>query len=78
MILTVEVEPDPPHKAPAEVTICFDDEGLELLVQKLQRLRGKKDHLHLMTPSWSGEDLTEQKQGGNGYELVNQLRLVKM
>jgi hypothetical protein len=78
MILTVEVEPDSDRDAPAEVAICFDDRGLDLLINKLERLRGKRDHLHLMTPSWSGTDLTEQKQGGNDYKLVNHLRLVKL
>jgi hypothetical protein len=78
MTLTVEVESDHDREAPAEVAICFDDEGLDLLLRKLERLRGKKDHLHLMTPSWSGEDLTEEKQGGSNYELINHLRLVKV
>jgi len=78
MILTVEVEPDGDRNTIAEVAICFDDEGLDLLLRKLERLRGKKDHLHLMTSSWSGEDLTEEKQGGSNYELVNHLRLVKL
>jgi hypothetical protein len=78
MILTVEVELDSAGKVPAEVAICFDEQGLDLLIEKLQRLRGKRDHSHLMTPSWSGVDLTEQKQGGDDYELVNHLRLEKL
>jgi hypothetical protein len=78
MILTVEVERDSAGNVPAEVAICFDEQGLDLLMQRLERLRGKRDHSHLMTPSWSGVDLTEQKQGGEDYALVNHLRLVKL
>jgi hypothetical protein len=79
MTLTVEIESNGSDKPPAEVAICCDDAGLDLLIKKLERLRGKKcDHAHLMTPSWAGNELTEQKQGGNDYELVNHLRLVKV
>jgi len=79
MTLTVEVESNGNSKPPTEVAICCDDEGLDLLVKKLERLRGKTcDHTHLMTPSWAGNELTEEKQGGAEYELVNHLRLVKV
>lgn len=62
----------------AEVAICFDDHGLDLLIEKLSRLRGKKDHMHLMTPSWAGDELSEHKQGNDEYKLLNHLRLVKL
>jgi hypothetical protein len=73
MILTVEKE----LRENATIAICFDDEGLELLISKLVKLRGRADHDHLMTPSWAGNELTEEKLGGDRYELVNHLRLVK-
>ncbi len=76
MMLTVEIK-DARSAGKAEVAICFDDEGLDRLIEKLTRLRGKLDHMHLMTPEWAGEDLTSDKQGGEGYELSNHLRLVK-
>lgn len=77
MLLTVEIK-DAGRPNEAEAAICFDDEGLELLVSRLLRLRGRQlDHEHLMTPSWAGNELTEIKQGGDEYELVNHLRLVK-
>jgi hypothetical protein len=57
--------------------MCFDEEGLDALIKTLTKLRGKQDHVHLMTPSWAGKELTEIKQGGVEYELVNHLRLVK-
>lgn len=62
----------------AEVAICFDDQGLDLLIEKLSRLRGKKNHMHLMTPTWAGDELSEHKQGNDEYKLLNHLRLVKL
>jgi hypothetical protein len=77
MVLTVEIK-DRTKASEAEVAICFDDEGLDLLIGKISSLRGKRDHEHLMTPSWAGDELTEIKQGGDEYELVNHLRLVRI
>jgi hypothetical protein len=62
----------------AEVAICCDAEGLERLIAQLEKLRHKRDHTHLMTPSWAGNELTEEKQGGKDYVLVNHLRVVKV
>lgn len=77
MILTLEIK-DGAKPTEAEAALCFDDEGLEFLIEKLIRLRGKRDHEHLMTPSWAGNELTEVKQGSAEYGLVNHLRLVKL
>ena len=77
MILTVELQHQSDGIA-GEVAICCDEQGLEVLINKLERLRRKNDHIHLMTPSWAGNELTEQKQGGNDYQLVNHLRIVKL
>ncbi|MDW9598137.1 hypothetical protein GOA86_07025 [Sinorhizobium meliloti] len=74
MILTVELE----NAEHPEVALCFDREGLDLLMAKLEALRNTPDHVHLMTPSWAGDSLTEEKQGGERYELVNSLRLVRV
>lgn len=76
-MLTVEIR-DGYDSSLAEVAICFDEEGLEFLMSKLASLRGIKDHEHLMTPSWAGDDLSEIKQGSPEYELINHLRLVKL
>lgn len=57
-----------------EVAICFDPEGLRLLVASLERLKGN-GHDHLMTPTWSGAELDE-KPLGEGTKLVHHLRLV--
>lgn len=77
MLLTVELK-DGGKSSEAEAAICFDEEGLDFLIDKLVQLKGKKDHDHLMTPSWAGHELGELKQGGSDYELVNHLRLVKI
>lgn len=74
MLLTVEKE----KLDQGEVAICFDAEGLEFLIEELSKLREKRDHRHLMTPSWSGNELTEVPQGGDSYELCNSLRLVSL
>ena len=76
MLLTIEIK-DAGKANEAEAAICFDEEGLEFLIEKLARLRGRRDHEHLMTPAWAGSELTENRQGGDEYELVNHLLLVK-
>lgn len=83
MLLTVEVMPSKECNTAdwdiSEVAICFDLEGLELLEYKLKLLRQgpAPDHEHLMTPSWGGDELTEEKQGDDRDILVNHLRLVR-
>jgi hypothetical protein len=77
MTLTVEAK-DKPLDSLSEVAICCDAEGLELLISRLEKLRNGKDHIHLMTPSWSGSELTEVRQGGDDYVLVNHLRVVRI
>ncbi|MDE2721872.1 MAG: Imm32 family immunity protein [Gemmatimonadota bacterium] len=82
-MLTVEVSPSKECNTSdwkiAEVAVCFDEEGLELLEYRLKLLRQGKvpNHDHLMTPSWSGYELTEEKQGDDRNILVNHLRLVR-
>ncbi len=84
MVLTVEVEPSEKYDSSVlhidEVDIFFDEEGLELLEYKLRLLRQGKgpDHEHLMTPSWAGNELTEEKQGESRSILVNHLRIVRL
>jgi hypothetical protein len=75
-MLTVEVKNK--NKDIEEVAICFDKEGLDKLIKHLEELRKKPGHIHLMTPSWAGTELTETKQGGKEYSLVNHLRLVRL
>jgi hypothetical protein len=72
MKLTVEIETGE-HP---EVAVCFDAEGLEVLLRKLEYLKSNGGHLHLMTPAWAGDDLSEEVVGGSGYRLIHSLRLV--
>lgn len=74
MILTVELE----NAEHPEVALCFDREGLDLLISKLEALRTSNDHSHLLTPAWAGDSRTGEKQGGDRYELVHHLRLVRL
>lgn len=71
MLLTTE------YNKKGFVEIHFDQEGLDLLIGRLESLRqrGKQDHEHLMTPSWAGNELTEEKQGSDN-ELINHLCLI--
>jgi hypothetical protein len=57
MTLTVESMP-----ANNEIEIFCDSEGLDALIDQLQILKKHKGHIHLMTPSWAGNELTENKQ----------------
>lgn len=77
MLLTVELKMAN-RPSESEAAICFDEEGLEFLIAKLVRLKSVHDHEHLKTPGWAGAELTENKQGGDEYTLLNHLRLVKL
>lgn len=74
MKLTVELQ----KGEQPEVALCFDTAGLDFLISKLEHLRSKVDHLHLMTPAWAGHELTEDLAGGEQYQLINSLRLVRL
>jgi hypothetical protein len=66
-VLTVEYGND-------VVEINCDEGGLDLLIRKLQMLKKNGGHQHLMTPSWAGDELTENKQGPDNI-LINHLRI---
>lgn len=71
MLLTVEYQANV-----QELDIVCDDEGIELLMDRLRKLRdGGGGHTHLMTPSWAGDELTEERQTEAGL-LVNHVRIV--
>jgi hypothetical protein len=40
----------------------LDREGLEYFIRELERLKKSGDHVHMMTPSWGMDDLSEEKQ----------------
>jgi len=72
-ILTFELVPDGD-----ELEIHFDQQGLLFLIGELQKLAESKHelprHNHLMTPSWGGHELTEEKQCSNS-TLINKVTL---
>jgi len=51
-MLTVEYQPD------NVIEIMLDDEGMTILMERLASLV-PGDHVHLFTPAWGGEELTE-------------------
>ncbi len=70
MLLTVEYDGE------SVVELHLDEEGLDLLVDRLMKLRkhNEPEHDHLMTPSWAGWELTEEKQDAEN-ELINHLTI---
>ena len=71
-MLTLEVNEDA-----QTVELYFDSEGLGLLMRRLQLLRDKPGHDHLMTSSWAGTELDETPQG-NGTTLKHHLVLIRV
>ena len=79
MILTVEIgkkEIIEKKIDRIEVEIYCDEKGIDLLIDELIKLKKYGGHTHLMTPSWAGNELTEEKQGGDENILVNHLCII--
>ena len=72
MTLTVESLP-----SKNEIAIFCDSEGLNTLIEQLEILKKHKGHVHLMTPSWAGNELTENKQTPDN-QLVHHVRVTLM
>jgi hypothetical protein len=70
MITTEIKDIETPDKA--EVEIFLDRNGIDLLIKKLQWLKKSGGHVHLMTPAWAGNELSEIKFGKKS-TLVNHL-----
>jgi hypothetical protein len=69
MLLTVEYDPK------GVIEVHCDEEGLNLIIERLATLRQRGGHEHLMTPAWGGNELTEEKQSAEK-ELVNHLKII--
>ena len=52
------------------VELYLDDAGIDDLVLELKSLRGQSTHIHKMTNSWGGKELSEQVPHG---EVVHHL-----
>ncbi|MBZ5656437.1 MAG: immunity protein 32 [Acidobacteriia bacterium] len=59
-MLTFELNPN--HD---ELTIHTDAEGLQELQKQLGFLLKGSSHVHMMTPAWGGNELTEDHQAEN-------------
>ena len=61
-----------------KVEIIMNDVGIKELISQLEYLLNQKgpDHVHLMTESWGGDELTEGKCE-DGYKLINQMKLYR-
>jgi hypothetical protein len=46
-----------------QLEVYCDRDGLESLLRELVILKERGGHTHLMTPSWAGQELTEERQG---------------
>ena len=73
-MITTEIK-DISRPKSSEVEIYMDRDGLSFLIKKLKTLESKGGHVHLMTPSWAGNELNEQLVG-EGNTLVNHLCII--
>lgn len=69
-MLTVEYNPK------GEVSIAFDQEGLETLMWNLNQLK-KENHVHLFGPSFGGYELSEEEPD-EGSVSISKLTLRKV
>ena len=56
------------------VEVVCDRDGLTLLIKRQQLLLRRGGHEHLMTPSWSGDELTEMNAGSDEF-LAHQVNI---
>ena len=64
------------NSSPGVLNIHLNPEGAQEMIEILQRLlrSGLNEHDHLMTQSWGGTELTEDKQD-DATTLVNQVNV---
>ena len=69
MLLSVEYQ-----QPLEELDIICDSAGLDALINHLCQLKQHGGHLHLMTPSWAGTELTEIRFNETAL-LINHVRI---
>lgn len=69
-MLTFEITPDS-----NVMEIHADSHGLAMLISHLQSLQKHEGHLHLMTPVWGGDELSEERQGKEN-RLMNHVKVM--
>lgn len=57
-----------------ELEIHGSESGISELISILNRVVETKGHEHLMTPSWGGTELSEERQGGKSV-LINKVTI---
>ncbi len=57
------------------VEIHADPAGLKLLLGALEKVLRSGQHEHLMTPSWGGSELSEDKQGQEN-RLIDHVKIM--
>ena len=55
--------------------IHMNEEGLSLLIDRLQRIPKHDGHDHLMTAKWGGRELSEETQGKNN-QLIDHVKII--
>lgn len=68
-LLTFEISHDG-----LQIDIHGDETGLRSLADKVLRVISSKGHDHLMTESWAGNELSEERQGEKSL-LVNKVTI---
>lgn len=61
----------------AAVEIFCDLEGLTLLSKQIEHLKSGSTHIHMMTPTWAGNELGENLFG-NGTTLIHHLQITML
>lgn len=61
-----------------KIELHLNDEGIDSLIEQLLYLKkeGKNEHLHLMTPAWGGDELSEGKTQ-EGFNLINHVKIYR-
>ncbi|MCK6439636.1 MAG: immunity protein 32 [Planctomycetes bacterium] len=68
-ILTFELSDDGD-----ELHVFGNQEGLEELLHSINSVLKSRDHDHLMTPEWAGQELTSEPMLGGG-TLLNHVKI---
>jgi hypothetical protein len=57
-----------------QIEVHGDAEGIRMLIQKLETLLSMEEHIHLKTPGWGGNELTEEVQGEK-HHLIKHVKI---
>lgn len=63
-MLTVEIKDAAEARdGRSEVEIYCDRDGFDTLMKCFKQIENGESHVHLMSPSWAGNELSEEPQG---------------